>query len=115
MFYRQITRLGALQNLIHVGGGAARDLRNAHSSIGHQTPVIDPFSHLEHARQALLQSHGPSVFSFIEISFAIHAIEIFGNARRSARSEVAAISSNADIPAAVAALHANAIAASANA
>src|ERR1700720_3173785 len=61
LLYRQIARLGALQNLIHVGGAAAYHLRKAHP-IGHQTPGIDPFPRPEYARQALLRSEVDDLF-----------------------------------------------------
>jgi DDE_Tnp_1-associated len=50
----QVGGLGPLEELVHIGGGAAEEVRQARS-IGHQTAGHHPFPVDKHARQVLLR------------------------------------------------------------
>src|SRR5262249_21949041 len=61
----KITGLGALENLVHVGRGAPKQIRNVRS-IGHKAPGIDTLPEWEHRRQPVLCRQVHEASSLIE-------------------------------------------------
>src|SRR5881396_3480378 len=54
LLYREVGRLGPLEDLVHVGSGASEQISNV-QSIGHKAPGIDELPPWVHCRQPVLR------------------------------------------------------------
>ena len=54
---REIGRFGALEDLVHVGGGAPKEVGKARA-VGHQAPVVRELAKAIHGREAAAGSQG---------------------------------------------------------